>query len=66
MKKIIGKVKFNKSYLPSKTVIDKTEILGETNTEDEFNNFLTNIGLKLSKKILESSKLFQRYMKDIS
>ena len=66
MKKLIGKVKFNKSYLPSKIVIDKTEILGETNTESEFSNFLTNIGLKLAKNIPESSKLFQRYTKNIT
>ena len=34
---------------------DETEILGETNIANEFNNFFTNIDLKLAKKIPESS-----------
>ena len=55
MKKIIGQAKSNKFFLPSKIVTDKTEILGETNIAIEFNNFFTNICLKLAKKIPELS-----------
>ena len=54
MKELIGKTKINKSSLPSKIVGDKTEILGEINIANEFNNFFTNIGLKPAKKISES------------
>ena len=54
MKELIGKVKIKKSSVPFKIVINKTEILGETNTPNEFNNFFTDIGLKLAKKIPES------------
>ena len=54
MKELIGKTKINKSSLPSKIVADKTEILGEINIANEFNNFFTNIGLKVTKKISES------------
>ena len=55
MKELIGKVKVNKSSLPFKVVTDKIEILGETNLVNEFNNFFTDTGLKLAKKIPESS-----------
>ena len=54
MKELIGKVKIKKSSVPFKIVINKTEILGETNIPNEFNNFFTDIGLKLAKKIPES------------
>ena len=66
MKELIGKVKINKSSLPFKIVTNKTEILGETNLVNEFNNFFTDIGLKLAKKIPESSQPFERYMKNVS
>ena len=56
MKELIGKVKIKKSSLPFKIVIDKTDILGEKNIANEFNNFFTDIGLKLAKKIPESSQ----------
>ena len=44
MKGVIGKSKINKSSLPLKIVTDITEILGETNIANEFNNFFTDIG----------------------
>ena len=66
MKEIIGKAKINKSFLPSKIVTDKTEILDETNIVNEFNNLFTNIDLKLDKKIQESSQPFESYMKNVS
>ena len=66
MKELIGKVKIKKSSLPFKIVIDKTEILGEKNIAYEFNNFFTDIGLKLAKKIPESSQPFESYMKKVN
>ena len=57
MKEIIGKAKIKKSSLLFTAVTDKTDILGETNIANEFNNFCTDIGLKLSMKIPESSQL---------
>ena len=65
MNEPIGKDKIKNSSLPFKIVIDKTEILGEKNS-NEFNNFLTDIGLKLAKKIPESSQSFESYMKKVN
>ena len=59
----IGKVKIKKSSLPLKIVTGKTEILGEKNIGNEFNNFFTDIGSKLTKKIPKSSLPFESYMK---
>ena len=66
MKELIGKVIIKKSLLPFKIVTDKTEILGETNIANEFNNFFTDIGLELAKKIPKSSQPFESYMKKVS
>ena len=66
MKELIGKAKINVSSLPPKIVTDKIEILGETNTANEFNNFFTDIGLKHAKKIPEPSLPFESYMKNVS
>ena len=66
MKELIGKAKINKSSLSPKSVTDKTETLGETNIANEFNNFFTDICLKLAKKIPESSLSFESYMKNVS
>ena len=66
MKELIGKVKIKKSSLPFKIVIDKTDILGEKNIANEFNNFFTDIGLKLAKKIPESSQPFESYKKKVN
>ena len=41
MKELVDKAKINKFFLPSKIVTDKTEILRETNTANEFNNFFS-------------------------
>ena len=54
MKELIDKVKIKKSSLSFKIFTNKTEILGETNIANEFNNFFTDIGLKLAKKIPQS------------
>ena len=55
MKELTVKAKINKSSLPPKIVTDKTEVLGEANITNEFNNFFTDTGLKLAKKIPEPS-----------
>ena len=65
MKELTGIVKIKKSSLPFKIVTDKTETLGETNIANEFNNFFTDIGLKLAKKIPKSSQSFESYMKKV-
>ena len=54
-----------KIFLPFKIVTDKNGILDETNIANEFNNFFTDIGLKLAKKISESSQPFESYMRNI-
>ena len=59
MKEIFGKVKIKKSSLPFKILTDKTEILGEINIANEFNNFFRDIGLQLTKKISESFQPFE-------
>ena len=66
MKELTGKVKIKISSLPFKIVTGKTEILGETSIANEFNNFFTDIGLKLAKKIPESSQSFESYMKEVN
>ena len=66
MKEIIGKAKIKKSSLLFTAVTDKTDILGETNIANEFDNFCTDIGLKLSTKIPELSQRFESYMKSVS
>ena len=66
MKELIGKVKIKKSSLPFKIVIDKTDILGEKNIANEFNNFFTDIDLKLAKKIPESTQPFESYVKKVN
>ena len=66
MKEIIAKAKIRKSSLPFSAVTNKTDILGETNIANEFNNFCTDTGLKLSRQIPESSQPFESYMKSVS
>ena len=62
MKELICKVKIKKCSLHFKIVTDKTDILDE----NEFDNFFTDIGLKLAKKIPESSQSFESYMKEVN
>lgn len=64
MKELIGKVKINKSSLPSNIVTDKTEVLVKQ-TANKFNNFFINIALRLAGKIPESSEPFESYMKNV-
>ena len=58
MKELTGKVKIKKSPLTFKIVTDKTDIFGEKNIANQFNNFFTDIGLKVAKKIPESPPTF--------
>ena len=62
----MARSKSKKSSLPFKIIIDKTEILSEKNISNEFNNFFKDIGLKLAKKIPESSQPFESYMKKLN
>ena len=67
MKELIDKVKIKNSSLPFKIIIDKTDILYGKNIANEFNNFFTDvIGLKLAKKIPESSQPFESYKKKVN
>ena len=66
MKEIFGKAKIKKSSLLFTAVTDKTDIPWETDIANEFNNFCRDIGLKLSRKIPESSQRFESYMKSVS
>ena len=67
MKELIAKVKIKNSSLPFKIIIDKTDILYGKNIANEFNNFFTDIiGLKLTKKIPESSQPFESYKKKVN
>ena len=66
MKELISKVKINKSSLPFKIVTDNIEILGETNTANEFNNFFTDIDLKLAREIPGPPQPFEIYMTNVS
>ena len=59
-------VKINKSPPPFKIVTSKTEILCGTDITNELSDFFTDIGLKLDKKIVESSLTFESYMKNVS
>ena len=66
MKEIIGKAKIKKSSLLFTALTDETGVPWETNIANEFNNFCTDIGLKLSTKIPELSQRFESYMKSVS
>ena len=48
---------------PQKVVIDKTEIVSETEVANEFNNFFTNIGPKLVQKKPATIKTFWKLYK---
>ena len=65
-KNFLARSKSKNIQLLFKILISETEVLGETNRANEFNNFFTDIGLKLTKKIPESSQFFERYMKKVN
>ena len=57
---------YDELTFPQKTVIDKTEIVGETEIANEFNDVFTNIGPKLVQKIPQPLKLFESYMNRVN
>ena len=58
IKDLIGKAKINKSSLPQKIRVKKTDIFDQENIETEFNRFFGNVGPMLAKQIPESKNTF--------
>ena len=56
MKRIIGKTRIIRSFLPRKIHVNKIEILEENLIANEFNDYFTNVGISLARKILEYQK----------
>ena len=64
MKKIIGKMyQQKKSKLPRKLFVDKKYITLETEVAKMFNEFFTEIGPSLARKIPTPSKPFENFLK---
>ena len=64
MKKIIGKMhQHNKSKLPRKLFVDKKYITLETGIAKKFNEFFTEIGTSLARKIPTPSQPFESFLK---
>ena len=62
MKEIIGKMhQHNKSKLPRKPFVDKKYITLETEIAKKLDEFFTEIGPSLAKKIPTSSKPFESF-----
>ena len=67
MKEIIGKMhQHNKSKLPRKLFVDKKYITLETGIAKKFNEFFTEIGPSLTRKIPTPSKPFESFLKKTS
>ena len=67
MKEIIGKThQQNKSTLPRKLFVDQKYIPLETEIAKKFNEFFTEIGPSLARKIPTPSKPFERFLKKTS
>ena len=63
MKETIGKMhQHNKSKLPCKLFIDKKYITLKTEIAEKFNEFFTEIGPSLARKIPTQSKLFESFL----
>ena len=62
MKKLIGKACNTKPSLPIKLVIEKTEVTEIKDISEEFNNFFTNVGPNLAKKVPNSSNSFTSFL----
>ena len=64
MKEIIGKMhQHNKSKLPLKLLVDKKYITLETEIAKKFNEFFTEVGPSLSRKIPTPSKPSVSFLK---
>ena len=67
MKEIIGNIhQHNKSILPRKFFVDKKYITLETEIAKKFNEFFTEIGPSLGRKIPTPSKPFESILKKTS
>ena len=62
MKDLIGKAKMNKSSLPQKIRVEKTDISDQEKIATEFNQFFANVGPILAKQIPESENTFESYL----
>ena len=62
MKDPIGKAKMNKSSLPRKIRVKKTDIFDQEKIATEFNRFFVNVGPMLAKQIPKSKNIFQSYL----
>ena len=62
MKELIGKACNTESSLPIKLVIEKKEVTEIKDIAEEFNNFLTNFGPNLAKKVPNSSNSFTSFL----
>ena len=63
MKEIIGKAKISNSFLPPKIRINNTEIFEKEKIANEFNQYFTNVGPNLAKKIPTSSTHSEDFIK---
>ena len=62
MKELIGKARNTESSLPIKLVIEKTDLTEIKDIAEEFNNFFTNVGPNLAKKVPNSSNSFTSFL----
>ena len=62
MKDLTGKAKMNKSSLPQKIVVKKTDIFDQKKIEIEFNQLFANAGPILAQQISESENTFEIYL----
>ena len=62
MKDLTGKTKMNKSLLPQKIRIKKTDIFDQDKIATEFNQFFANAGPMLAKQIPKTKNTFESYL----
>ena len=62
MKDLAGKAKMNKSSLPQKIGVKKTDIFDQKKIEIEFNQLFANAGPILAQQISESENTFEIYL----
>ena len=63
MKEITGKQKTNSNLLPQEIKVDKTIMQNSKDIAKEFNKSFTSVGSKLAKKIPNTAKEFQDFLK---
>ena len=67
MKEIVGNMhQHNKSKFPGKLFVDKKYITLETEIAKKFNEFFTEIGPSLARKISSPSKPIASFLKKVS